>query len=263
MLRRLLLTGAGFAAVAIGNPSELRAQPTPLAFDAASIKPFVNSGGGGRVGGARGGGGGGGLGGLQISPGRVFGRALTVRRMVMAAYSLKIYQSSGGPGWLDSDRFDLEAKSGAPANEAQLRHMLQTLLAERCQLAVHKETKEMAVYGLTKGKNWPGPNLHAWKEGEPEPKPTPTLGLTTIAGNFVDRSTMDGLADTLSGFRPYVGRPVLNQTGAQGTYFYYAQWDADENFMTELEEQLGLKFVAQKAPIDILVIDRVEKPSGN
>jgi uncharacterized protein (TIGR03435 family) len=127
----------------------------PLAFDAASIKPS-GSGGGGRMGG------GGGI--VQITPGRVLARNVTARRLVLAAYRLTPYQLSGGPAWLDSDRFELEAKAETASNEKQLRLMLQTLLGQRLKLVVHRETEEMRVYALVVGKN--GPKIYEVKEGE-------------------------------------------------------------------------------------------------
>jgi uncharacterized protein (TIGR03435 family) len=70
----------------------------------------------------------------------------------LAAYHLTEYQLSGGPGWLDNDRFDIEGRAATPAGEEQLRAMLNTLLAERFKLVVRHESKEMPVYALTVGK---------------------------------------------------------------------------------------------------------------
>jgi hypothetical protein len=134
--------------------------PKPLEFDAASIKPYSGGDGGGRNGGIGGGppldtGGGG----LRFTPGRVASapNGVTARRMILEAFHLTQYQLSGGPGWLDTDRFALEAKAEG-ADENQLRQMLQTLPAERFKLVGHRETREMAVYALLVGKN--GTKLH-------------------------------------------------------------------------------------------------------
>jgi len=235
---------------AIGHATE-----KPLAFDAASIKPYNNSGGGGRNGGTGGappaaiGGGA-----LRFTPGRVASspRGVTARKMILEAYHLTQYQLSGGPGWLDSEWFSVEAKAEA-ANENQLRQMLQTLLAERFKLVVHRESKEKPVYALVVGKN--GTKLREWKEGDPMPE----FGG---ANNFRDRGTMQHFADFLSN-APGVARPVLDKTSLQGVYVFYVEWAADEDFLPAMQAQLGLKLEPQKAPIDIFVIDHVEKPSEN
>lgn len=216
-------------------------------FDAAYIKPHVNAGGG------RPGDGplqGKGSGGLRFTPGRVVSAPIgvTARKILMEAYHLNQYQLSGGPGWLDSYWFDLEGKTENPADENQLRQMLQTLLAERLQLVAHRETKEMPVYALMVGKN--GPKLHEWKPGDPTP----------ASGNIT--GTMQHFAEVLSN-APDVGRPVLDKTGMQGVYGFFVQWPADGEFLPAMQEQLGLKLESQKGPVDILIIDHLEKPSSN
>jgi uncharacterized protein (TIGR03435 family) len=226
----------------------------PLVFDAASIKPF-SRGGGGRNGGT-------GVnppisGGLRFPPGRIVSApaGVTARKLILEAYHLTAYQLAGGPGWLDSDRFDLEAKAEG-AGENQLRQMLQTLLAERFQLVLHRETKEMPVYAMAVGKN--GPKLHEWKEGDP----LPAFGSGGHAENFRDVGTIQRLADVLSA-GPDLGRPVLDKTGLKGVYLFYVEWDAGEDFIPAMEQQLGLKLESQKDPVDNLVIDHIDKPTAN
>ncbi len=230
--------------------------PAPLVFDAASIKPF-SGGGGGRSGAA-------GAnppraigGGLRITPGRVVSApaGVTAGKMILEAFHLTQYQLSGGPAWLDSDRFDLEAKAEG-AGENQLRQMLQTLLAERFKLVVHRETKEMPVYALVVDKN--GPKFHEWKEGDP----LPAFGSGGHANNFRDVGTMRRLADVLSA-GPDLGRPVLDKTGLRGVYVFYAEWDDGEDFLPALQHQLGLKLESQRGPVDNLVIDHIDKPTAN
>jgi uncharacterized protein (TIGR03435 family) len=229
----------------------------PHVFDVASIKPYTG-GGGGRNGGPGGNppqAGGGGA--LRLTPGRVATApgGVTARRIVLEAYHLTQYQLAGGPGWMDSDRFDLEAKAEG-ATDTQLRQMLQTLLAERCKLVVHRETREMSVYALLLGKN--GPILHQWKEGDP----MPAFGSGGHANNFRDRGTIQRLADVLSA-SPDVGRPVLDKTGLKGVYVFYVEWDEGEDFLPAMQKQLGLKLEPQRGPVDNLVIDHIEKPEPN
>jgi len=226
----------------------------PLSFDAASIRPY-SGGGGGRgvpegvppappIGG----------GGLRFTPGRVVSAPIGVsaRKLILEAYQLPQPRLSGGPGWLDADRFSLEAKAEG-ANDTQLRQMLQTLLAERFKLVVHHTTKEMPVFALVVGKN--GTKLREWKDGDPMP---PFGG----ANNFRDRGTMQHFADFLSN-ADSVGRPVLDQTGLKGVYVFYVEWGEDEAFLPAMQDQLGLKLESQKGPVDVLTIDHIEKPSSN
>jgi uncharacterized protein (TIGR03435 family) len=231
----------------------------PLAFDAASIKPHNNSedaraASEGRTITGQGAPAPPGGGFLGFTPGRVSsaGQGVTARKIVLEAYRLTPYQLSGGPGWLDSDAFDLQAKSET-ANESQLRQMLQTLLAERFQLVVLRETKEMPVYALTADQN--GTKLRGWKPGDPVPMPP---------GHYPyghrGAGTMQQFADFLSSNAPAVGRPVLDKTGLKGAYVFLIGWDAAENFIPAMQEQLGLKLESQNAALDAFVIDRIEKP---
>ncbi len=254
----LLAIGNGCESVARGqSPSAEKA----LSFDVASIKPFTDSGGGGRNVGADGAGiarksapAGGGV--LRFAPGRVVSGpdGVSTRKMILEAYRLTQYQLSGGPGWLDSDRFSLEAK-GEAATEDQLRQMLQTLLAERFKLAAHHEAKEMQVFALLVGKN--GTKLHEWKEGDAMPE----FGAGGHANNFRDRGPMERLASVLSSSR--LERPVLDKTGLKGVYIFSVEWDNDEDFLTALQAQLGLRLESQKALMDTLIVDRAERPDVN
>jgi uncharacterized protein (TIGR03435 family) len=234
----------------------------PLAFDAASIKPYSGGGGGARNGGggtsqtkSGGGGRGGGL--LRLTDGRIATAPMgvTARKIMMEAFHLtQQYQLSGGPGWIDSDRFDLAAVA-EHAKENQLRQMLQTLLAERFKLVIHRETKEMPVYHLLVAKS--GAKLHEWKEGDPMPE----FGSDDRL-KFIDHGNMQHLADLLSSVGA-VGRPVLDKTSLTGVYLFHVAWDPREEFLPAVQEQLGLKLESQKDLVDFIVIDRIEKPDPN
>jgi len=212
---------------------------------------------------------------------------ITVKRLIQQAYGIKAFQLEGGPGWAGSDLFDISAKPEAPANGDQLKLMLQSLLADRFQLAVRRETRQMPVYGLVVAKN--GPKLK-----EPAvPAPNPADGSPrapvriTIRRGLLDApvATTAGLADLLSDF---LGVKVENQTGLTGAYAMRLEWQPDENqvamfqgmgvpegfgapppdplgpsLFAALQEQLGLRLESQKGPVDMLVIERVERPSAN
>jgi uncharacterized protein (TIGR03435 family) len=242
-LALLLLTAAGVTTA------------QTLAFDSASIKPGVP--GLGPTGGP-----------VRMTPDRVTGRGVTARRLILSAYRLTPYQCTGGPGWLDRDAFDVEARSAAAASPDELRQMLQALLADRFQLVVHREPKEMPVYLMTVAKS--GPKLTA------DPPPTGGggdgggrgggsrggPGGSGGGGMMMDRLDMARFADTLSS-NPVVGRPVLDRTGLTGVFTIRIAWESDDDFLSAVADQLGLKFQSQKAPVDVLVIERIEKPKAN
>jgi uncharacterized protein (TIGR03435 family) len=195
------------------------------------------------------------------------GRKATVRRIIQAAYRLTEYQVSGGPGWLDSATFDVEAKTETRANKHQLRQMLQTLLADRFKLAAHLGTREMPVYFLTVGKNGPGPTLHELKDGEPPPE---LKGVTFGGSHQVEGPTvimqgaLQDFAIELSGPLFGVGRIVVDKTSLHGTYLGFLHWGDDgDDVISALRDEFGLKLELQKAPVEILVIDHAERPSEN
>jgi uncharacterized protein (TIGR03435 family) len=247
---------AGLIAICmmIGNSSAIRAQSPE--FNAASIKP--NKSGDCSHGC-----------GLRFLPGIVasFPGGASPRQIILAAYHLSPYQLSGGPDWLDSDMFDLEARAETPVDENGLRLMLQILLSQRFKLVAHHETKEAPIYALTVGKG--GLKLHEVKEGDPPPPqpekfvssavalsgaPSPTLTFHTVKQLALVSET-NPMAN--------LGRPVVDKTGLQGQYFFSFSWDRNEDFTSAVEEQLGLKFVPQKAPLEFLIIDHIEKPDPN
>jgi uncharacterized protein (TIGR03435 family) len=180
----------------------------------------------------------------------------------------------GGPDWLDSVGFEIEAKAESPATEAQLRSMFQNLLAERFNLKLHREKKELPVLALLVAKG--GPKLNA----------APTRNCYVEAGcgmaspQFRGRSqNMTDLANTLS---LWVRETVVDKTGLAGFYdFVVGPWRPDPapNFQpdpnalevradpeslptifTALQEKLGLRLERQRAEVEVLVIDSADKP---
>jgi uncharacterized protein (TIGR03435 family) len=169
-----------------------------------------------------------------------------------------------GPSWLGSETYDIEAKPEHPVSIAQIRQMLQTLLTDRFKLSVHTETKELPVYALVAAKN--GPRLReAPADEEPSFRRTPghiaaenqpiSSFINAFRGNFFAPGILD--------------RPVIDTTGIKGRYDFTLEWaqrdtDTGPSLFTALQEQLGLRLVAQKGPVEILVIDHVEKvPAEN
>ena len=181
------------------------AQSAPLSFDAASIKPSQNAGPAAPVG-------------IRVAPG---GRLVTVnttlRMLVNYAYNVRDAQITGGSSWIDSDRFDIEARPESVATQDQLRFMLQTLLADRFGLKIHKEPKEMNVYALTVAKG--GPKLKQSEKPGDAPQMHMAPGAVSATG-----ATMAQLVQPLSNF---IGRTVVDKTGLTGKYDFELKWTPD------------------------------------
>lgn len=254
-------------------------------FDVASIKVNTDCSWG------RGGGG-------KPLTGRFHVACFTAQDYVQSAYSMfadgvnmnpQMMQVFGGPAWTQSDTYEIEAKAGDNAPIPQMYGpMLQVLLEERFKLKIHKEAREMPVYTLTVAKG--GPKLQATKEGscqvidlkytaEP-PKPgeqAPVIcGSASVRGNngvtslTTHGTTMEGLA-ARSLYTP-LDRPVIDRTGLAGRFdihLEYASADAavgdtsSPSVFTAVQDQLGLKLTPDKGPVEVLVIDHIERPSEN
>jgi uncharacterized protein (TIGR03435 family) len=181
----------------------------------------------------------------------------TLTNLVILANDLRNFQVSGGPSWAQEggDVYSVNAKAEGDATPTsdQVRRMLQSLLADRFQLKLHKEVKDFPVYDLVVGKN--GPKLKESDKKWAVPGPAMTM-ITGIIANFTDR-------------------PVIDKTGltAQNYEFNWNQDDLLEelkaggkpapSIFRAVEEQLGLKLEPAKEPMDVLVIDHAERPTEN
>jgi len=232
------------------NIAEIRAQPKPAAhptFEVASIRPHAPS---------------------QDTPqmlmtnehGRLTYIGVTVRTLVRKAYNRKIYPLSNGPDPLSTDKYDIIAKGYEDASEEQTMLMLQALLAERFKLVVHREMKELIVYKMVIGKN--GAKFHELTDGGDG-------GEIASGGGHQIRArqmSMKLLAGNLQG---YVGGAVIDATGLNGLYDIRLDFsdestpDGGPTLFEALQQQLGLKLEAGKGPVEVVVIDHVEKPSEN
>jgi uncharacterized protein (TIGR03435 family) len=225
----------------------------PPAFDVASVKANQTAAGGERAGSRSS---------IDSVPGSLTVRNASLGACINWAFDVRDYQIAG-PGWLYQEKYDIAAKAAGPVPTAQLRRMLQTLLADRFKLQVHRETRELPVYALVVTRS--GPKLHT-------ANPDSNTDMRGENGSFVFRGTsMAQFADDLSTMI-FVDRPVLDRTGIPGVFDFSLKF-ADSNaemkratlqgdgpsIFTIVQEQLGLKMEAQKGPIEMLVIDRVEK----
>ena len=207
--------------------------------------------------------------------GQVKLRNATMRQLITQAYK-EVFRDeylTGGPNWLDSDHFDLIAKAPAETPADTLRLMLQSVLAERFHLQVHREQKPMPVYALAAGKN--GPKLRpAAGPGEAECKPVAGSGAEIGQHRACHNLTMAILAERLPGMAPvYVDRPVVDLTGITGAYDFQLDWTprppgtdvaAGATMFDAVDKELGLKLEERKLPMPTIVIDRVDRtPTEN
>lgn len=243
---------------------------------------------------------------LNILPGgRLAATGTSLRRLIMFAYDVSPNQVSGTSGWMDSERYDVTAQppagmmSGPIGNQVQLtkakgktsswteltpnsdaareiREMVRTLLADRFQLNVHRQTKELPVYALVAAKN--GPKLMESKSPNSLRLTSQGKGRMTFQG-----VPMSFLATQLTSM---IGRTVVDKTGLTNSYDFTLNWSPDENpkkaekvkggggksaamsdsangpsVFTALQDQIGLKLQSTKGPVEVLIVDRAEKPT--
>jgi uncharacterized protein (TIGR03435 family) len=180
--------------------------------------------------------------------------------LMNAAWDLEPGQLSGPPAWLSSERYDVIAKTSPNATQADLRIMLQALLAERFKLVTHRETKETSIYALVALKG--------------ASKLMPATGNQRLPVVFAPPARLMGYGSTLATLafaltRP-AGRKVVDQTGITGGFDFTLTWSADDgadgahSIFTALQDQLGLKLEPQKGQTEILVVDHAERvPTAN
>ncbi len=191
-----------------------------------------------------------------------------VKLLIRAAFQVQNAQIAGGPGWLDTDRYDIEAKTGGPERikPGQMGALLQSLLADRFRLKYHRETRELAVFALLAGKNQKGATkLKVKAEDE-------VSAMDTHGGR--EKSQLVGTGVSMDALAKYVGnrlgRIVVDRTGLTESYDFTLEWAPDDApdspappLVTALREQLGLRIEPQKAPVEVIVIDSIERPSEN
>jgi uncharacterized protein (TIGR03435 family) len=276
----LAAASAGFVS------SQTEFPPARTGFEVASVKP--NAGSDGRAF-------------LQALQGRLIMTNLAPRRLLLIAYDLQDYQLSGDPPWADSEHYDVQAKAdGNPSVREMEGPMLQVLLEDRFKLTLHRENRQLPVYELTIGKG--GAKLQSSKEGSctpysvdsPPPASTPGAPRPNFCGfhmtpDYGLNRTLDGKGITMAALaanlsRTYVsllGRNVIDRTGLTGGYDVHLKWAMDSlsapaglntappsdvtgpSIFTALQEQLGLKLESAKGPVEVLVIDHIERPSVN
>lgn len=201
----------------------------------------------------------------------------TLEALIALAYDMNPRTISGGPGWMDEQKFTIEAVTPgdvAPTRMEQMK-MLRALLVDRFALKFHRHEKEFAIYELTVSKG--GPKLHP--AGKPDDEPT-IVGVV-----FPDHIEIPARNISMDDFvamlqRATLDKPTVNKTGLTGRYDFDLKFAQDETqyggelpaapgdtqsppLFTAVQEQLGLKLVATRGMVSAMVVDEAEKPSAN
>jgi uncharacterized protein (TIGR03435 family) len=214
-------------------------------------------------------------------PGRIHYTWIPLKRLLMNAYDVKDFQISG-PDWLASTRFDLEATMPPETTKPQFRAMLQNLLAERFQMTIHHETKDLPIYSLVVAKGGLKMNQKTDNYGFPAIPKQEQPRMMELA--MKDRARLVGFQQTTQDLADHLGllnRPVIDASGLTEKFDFTLTFSLEglaiaptggtgvdietpPDLFTALQSQLGLKLESKKGPINLIVIDHIEKtPTGN
>jgi uncharacterized protein (TIGR03435 family) len=266
-----------FTCLFLGLTAAFAQTGSHAAFEAASVKPSSPDARGTII--------------AMPPGGRLEIANMTLKEMIGEAYHIQPYQISGGPAWLDSTHYDISAKVGKEVKRDDVLVMLQALLADRFHLTIRREVRQLPIYALVLAHRdgQPGPKLIESKAGgctEPDPVNPFAVDPAKLCGNFalgpdgltLNSATIGSLAPRLSRL---IGRNVIDKTGLTKRYDVNIEWTPDESFFMRLppgerpaqfdgpsiftvfRDQLGIAFRSGKGPVEILVIQRAEKPAEN
>jgi uncharacterized protein (TIGR03435 family) len=203
--------------------------------------------------------------GCQTTPGLVRCTNVTLKRCIVGAYVVGADRVLGGPDWIDTDHFQITARAGQPIGDKALMGMLQTSLAERFKLLLHRESRPGETMVLEVARN--GPKLQPAGDAKPS---------YNNAHERLDATTM-----TMADFAEILSRnlklPVVDRTGLTGAFDVTLRWTVDQRIenrddaaadlrwqvSTAIAQQLGLTLKSKRMPVEVLVVDHAEKPSEN
>lgn len=247
----------------IPEPPKAMAADAKAVFEVATIKPS-NPAAQGKL--------------LTIKGRQVLTINTALSDLISFSYGLHLRQVIGGPSWMESDKYDITGQpegQGMP-NINQMRDMIRALLEDRFKLTTHRETRELSAYALVVASG--GPKV---TKNDTNPNGLPGLLFRGLGVLPVTNATMGDFAGVMQ--LAVLDRPVIDKTGLQGRYDFTLTWTPDETqfasfgvriptstdpnappvLFTAIQEQLGLKFDSVRAPVEVMVIDRVERPSEN
>jgi uncharacterized protein (TIGR03435 family) len=195
----------------------------------------------------------------------------TVALMLEFAYGVQKKQVVGGPAWIETERWDVAGVPDIPGHTTlkQAQILVRKLLEERFGLKVHRENKELAVYAITVAKG--GAKL---TKSLADPNNSPDERDNSNGGIVVMRLTNTSMSNFALALFYWLDQPAVDQTGLTGRYDFQLKWTNDESraptdgsapplLFTAIQEQLGLKLDPVKAPVQVLVVDAVERPTAN
>lgn len=269
---------SALAALPVYSQTTQPADQKGVAFDVASVKPNTSAAAASTFG---------------FEPGgRFLAVNMPVASLIQAAHATSASprpQIVGGPGWIDADRFDVTAVTDRNPSQDQRQMMLRALLADRFKLVIHRETRELPIYNLVKSSSdgrlseklrVSDTDCNALRKSGRTPTPEQLrpcmmafgIGSLRVKGITASQFATGGLARM-------VDRPVFDRTGLGATLYDWAlEWTPDQpsqvatgttlsdpslpsSIFSALQEQLGLKLESAKGPVDVVVIDHVEKPT--
>jgi uncharacterized protein (TIGR03435 family) len=199
--------------------------------------------------------------------GRFKAEAVSLQYLLEWAYGIQPSQHSDGPAWFNSERYDVVAKAEGSATDARMKAMVQSLIAERFRMKMHREPKELSVYVISAGKT--APKLFPPKDGEEHAlRVTPKMGADQKIASYHVVATKYSLSDLTYVLARQLGYAIVNRTGLDGDFDFTLDLTPDEErpnpldsaiLMRAMREQLGLTLKAEKTTVDFLVIDGAEK----
>jgi uncharacterized protein (TIGR03435 family) len=253
-------------ALTIGPQAGPSEAPESQRFEVASIKRTPDDPPGNR---------------FSPTPGRFYAEHVSVRFLIWYAHDIEDFRIVGGPSWIDSEKYDLDARATGATLQQVRGPLLRQLLQDRFRLVVHRETREIPVFVLTAARG--GPKMQT-ADGKCLAKPpgaplapgqrqVDICGFLGFGGNNL-RGTAIAMTDLAGALSMHLQRLVVDETGVIGTFNVAMKWTPDEavappadgaspSFFTALQEQLGLRLEAARRPGEVLMIDRVERPTEN
>jgi uncharacterized protein (TIGR03435 family) len=249
---------------AIPAPPKSLAADAPMTFEVATIKPSDPAS---RIGP-----------GITMRPPDVVTFNTTLGYLMGFAYDMHARQIVGGAPWVESEKYDIVGRpqaAGVPSLP-QFRALLRNLIEDRFQLKTHREKRNLPAYALVVGSS--GPKM---SRNETNPNGPPGAGGKGLGVMVFSNATMGDFATVMQG--NILDRPVVDRTGLQGRFDFTLSWTPDESqyrqagiqvppapadaklpgLFTAIQEQIGLRFESVTAPVEVIVIDSVEKPSQN
>jgi uncharacterized protein (TIGR03435 family) len=249
---------------ALPAPPAPMATDKPAVFEVATIKPS-NPAATGKL--------------FTVKGRQVITINTTANDLISLAFDVHARQIVGGPPWMENEKFDINGQpqgQGMP-NQTQLKEMVRKLLEDRFKLVLRRDTRELPVYAIVPAAS--GPKL---TRNDTNPDGLPSLLFKGLGVLPAVNASMADFARVMQ--TAVLDRPVVDRTGLSGRYDFTLTWTADESqfrnmgvrvpppsndpnappgLFTAVQEQLGLRFQSANAPVDVFVVDGVERPSEN